>query len=160
MKGALSRGVINIDVKNGVTEIAKPMGVVGAITPVTNPVATPIQNIMCALKGANAVILASHPSAKKTGLEVVKYVHKEMQKLNAPLDLVQCVETPSKDLSQEIMAQADIVVSTGGSVMVKAAYSSGRPALRGFVWAWRPTKRGPSSGSRPWPSRGWGAFTR
>jgi len=129
LKGALSRGIINIDVKTGVTEIAKPMGVIGAITPVTNPVATAINNIMVVLKGGNAVILASHPSAKKTGMEVVRLVREEIDKLKAPLDLVQTVEEPSKDLSQEIMRQADTVVATGGSVMVKAAYSSGKPAL-------------------------------
>ncbi len=129
LKGALSRGIINIDVKTGVTEIAKPMGVIGAITPVTNPVATAINNMMVVLKGGNAVILASHPGAKKTGMEVVRLVREEIDKLKAPLDLVQTVEQPSKDLSQEIMRQADTVIATGGSVMVKAAYSSGKPAL-------------------------------
>jgi sulfoacetaldehyde dehydrogenase len=129
LKGALSRGIINIDVKTGVTEIAKPMGVIGAITPVTNPVATAINNMMVVLKGGNAVILASHPSAKKTGMEVVRLVREEMAKVKAPLDLVQTVEQPSKDLSQEIMRQADTVIATGGSVMVRAAYSSGKPAL-------------------------------
>lgn len=129
LKGALSRGIINIDVKTGVTEIAKPMGVIGAITPVTNPVATAINNMMVVLKGGNAVILASHPGAKKTGMEVVRLVREEINKLKAPLDLVQTVEQPSKDLSQEIMRQADTVIATGGSVMVKSAYSSGKPAL-------------------------------
>ena len=129
LKGALSRGILNIDVKTGVTEIAKPMGVIGAITPVTNPVATAINNMMVVLKGGNAVILASHPGAKKTGMEVVRLVREEIDKLKAPLDLVQTVEQPSKDLSQEIMRQADTVIATGGSVMVKAAYSSGKPAL-------------------------------
>lgn len=129
LNGALSRGIINIDVKTGVTEIAKPMGVIGAITPVTNPVATAINNIMVVLKGGNAVILASHPNAKKTGMEVVRLVRDELHKIKVPLDLVQAVEQPSKDLSQEIMRQADTVIATGGSVMVKAAYSSGKPAL-------------------------------
>jgi len=129
LKGALSRGIININVKTGVTEIAKPMGVIGAITPVTNPVATAINNIMVVIKGGNAVILASHPHAKKTGLEVVRLVREEIDKLKAPLDLVQTVEQPSKDLSQEIMHQADTVIATGGSVMVRSAYSSGKPAL-------------------------------
>ncbi|MFH1933399.1 MAG: aldehyde dehydrogenase family protein [Pseudomonadota bacterium] len=129
LKGALSRGIINIDVKTGVTEIAKPMGVIGAITPVTNPVATSINNIMVVLKGGNAVILANHPGAKNTGKEVVRLVRKEINKLKAPLDLVQAVEQPSKDLSQEIMRQADTVIATGGSAMVRAAYTSGKPAL-------------------------------
>ena len=129
LKGALSRGIISIDVKTGVTEIAKSMGVIGAITPVTNPVATAINNIMVVLKGGNAVILASHPGAKNTGKEVVRLVREEIDKLKAPLDLVQTVEQPSKDLSQEIMCQADTVIATGGSAMVKAAYSSGKPAL-------------------------------
>jgi sulfoacetaldehyde dehydrogenase len=129
LKGALSRGIINIDVTKGVTEIAKPMGVIGAITPVTNPVATAINNMMVVLKGGNAVILASHPGAKKTGMEVVRLVREELDKLKAPLDLVQTVEQPSKDLSQEIMRQADTVIATGGAVMVRAAYSSGKPAL-------------------------------
>jgi len=129
LKGALSRGIIKIDVERGVTEIAKPMGVIGAITPVTNPVATAINNMMVVLKGGNAVILASHPHARKTGMEVVRLVREEMDRLKAPLDLVQTVEEPSKDLSQELMRHADTVIATGGSAMVKAAYSSGKPAL-------------------------------
>ena len=129
LKGALSRGIINIDVKTGVTEIGKPMGVIGAITPVTNPVATSINNIMVVLKGGNAVILATHPRARKTGKEVERVVHEEMKKTGAPLGLVQAIENPSKDLSQELMRQADTVIATGGSAMVRAAYSSGKPAL-------------------------------
>ena len=81
LKGALSRGIIKTDDKTGVTEIAKPMGIIGAITPVTNPVATAINNIMITLKGGNAVILASHPRSKNTGKEVVRVVNKELEKL-------------------------------------------------------------------------------
>jgi sulfoacetaldehyde dehydrogenase len=127
--GAKSVGIIEVNEKTGLTKIAKPKGVVGALIPVTNPEATPIQNIMIALKGANAIILAPHPLGKKTGKEVVHIVHQEMAKVKAPLDLVQCLENPTIELSQELMRQVDVIVATGGQAMVKAAYSSGKPAL-------------------------------
>ncbi|MCL5023091.1 MAG: aldehyde dehydrogenase family protein [Nitrospirae bacterium] len=127
--GAKSVGVIDVDIRTGITQIAKPMGVVAALTPVTNPAATPVNNTMMILKGRNAVILAPHPRGKRTCAETVSLMHHEMTKLGAPLDLVQFLEEPTKELTQELMRQVDLVVATGGPAMVQAAYSSGTPAL-------------------------------
>lgn len=129
LTGARSIGIIEVNEKTGVTKIAKPKGVVGALIPATNPEATPVHNIMIALKGANAIILAPHPRGKKTGQEIMRLARQEMIKVKAPLDLVQCLEHPSIELSQELMRQVDVIVATGGQPMVKAAYSSGKPAL-------------------------------
>lgn len=126
---AKSVGVVEVDEKTGITQIAKPVGVVGALTPLTNPAATPVNKTMMILKGRNAVILAPHPRGKKTCAETVRLVHHEMEKVKAPLDLVQFIREPSKELTQELMRQVDLVVATGGQPMVRAAYSSGRPAL-------------------------------
>ena len=126
---AITVGIIDVDEEKGITQIAKPVGVVGALTPVTNPSATPVNKTMMILKGRNAVILAPHPRAKKTCGEVVRLMHHELAKIKAPLDLVQYLEGPSKELTQELMRQVDLVVATGGQPMVRAAYSSGTPAL-------------------------------
>jgi sulfoacetaldehyde dehydrogenase len=135
LMGAASVGVIKVDAERGVTEIAKPVGVVGAFTPLTNPGATVINNIMIALKGGNAIILAPHPKGDKTCAEVVKAVHGELEKLGAPLDLVQqftlvaADKILSKRRAQELMQGVDLVLVTAGPANVKAAYSSGTPAL-------------------------------
>jgi sulfoacetaldehyde dehydrogenase len=133
--GARSVGVIKVDTERGITEIAKPVGVVGAFTPLTNPGATVINNIMIALKGGNAIILAPHPKGDRTCREAVKAVHVELRKVGAPLDLVQqfSLVTPdkasSKHRAQELMQGVDLVLVTAGLANVKAAYSSGTPAL-------------------------------
>ena len=126
---AKSVGIIKVDEEKGITEIAKPVGVVGALTPVTNPAATPVNKTMMILKGRNAVILAPHPRAKETCGEVVRLMHQELAKVGAPLDLIQYLTEPTKELTQELMRQVDLVVATGGQAMVRAAYSSGTPAL-------------------------------
>jgi len=126
---AKSVGIIDVDEKTGITQIAKPLGVVGALTPVTNPSATPVNKTMMILKGRNAVILAPHPRGKKTCGEVVRLMHNELAKIKAPLDLIQYLNEPTKELTQELMSQVDLVVATGGQPMVRAAYSSGTPAL-------------------------------
>ena len=135
LKGAKSVGVINVDRERGITEIAKPAGIVAALTPLTNPGATPINNIMITLKGRNAVILAPHPKGERTCAEVVRLVHRELAKLDAPLDLVQLFSLQAPDKAQskqranELMRQVDLVLATTGPPSVRAAYSSGTPAL-------------------------------
>ena len=126
---AKSVGIIDINEKTGITQIAKPVGVVGALTPVTNPAATPVNKAMMILKGRNAVILAPHPRGKRTCAEVVRFMHRELSKVDAPPDLIQFISEPTKELTQELMRQVDLVVATGGQPMVRAAYSSGTPAL-------------------------------
>ena len=135
LKGARSMGVIHVDEERGITEFAKPVGVVAAITPVTNPGATVINNILITLKGRNAVILAPHPKGERTCAEAVRLAHEEMAKLGAPLDLVQLFSLKAADKrqsklrAQQLMGEVDIVLVTGGAANVKAAYSSGTPAL-------------------------------
>lgn len=125
-----SVGVIREDPEQGITEIAKPVGVVGAIVGSTNPAATPVNKAMMALKGRNAIIIAPSPKGLETCEVVVELIHRELKKLGAPLNLVQHLPAPiSKELSGELMRQCDLVVATGSASNVKAAYSSGTPAI-------------------------------
>ncbi len=126
---ALSVGVMSEDVATGIVEYAKPVGVVAALIPSTNPEATPINNTMMALKGANSVILAPSPGGANTCALAVEYMHKELAKTGAPLDLVQFLPEPSKEVSFELMRQCDLSVVTGSQKNVQAAYSSGKPAI-------------------------------
>ncbi len=128
LKDKKSVGIIRYLDDQGLVEVAKPMGVVGAIAPVTNPVMTPMHNTMIALKGRNAIIIAPHPSAKKTGVETVKTINAALKAIGAPDNLVQCIEEPSVESSNLLMQMADVCVATGGPGMVKAAYSAGKPA--------------------------------
>jgi succinate-semialdehyde dehydrogenase len=129
LKDKKSVGIIGYDEANGITLVAKPMGVVGAVTPCTNPVVTPMCNAMFALKGRNAIIIAPHPRAKKCGKYVVDLFNTALAKLGAPEGLIQIIEEPSIELTNELMKKADVVVATGGMAMVKSAYSSGKPAF-------------------------------
>jgi len=128
LKDKKSVGIIEYNESTGIALVAKPMGVVGIVTPCTNPVVTPMCNIMFALKGRNSVIVAPHPRAKKCGKYVVDLFNSAIAKLNAPKDLIQIIEEPSIELTNELMKKVDVVVATGGMGMVKAAYSSGKPA--------------------------------
>ncbi len=127
-KNAKSVGVIERDEARGITKYAKPVGVIGALSPVTNPTATPASNTVGILKGRNAVIFAPHPRAKRSCKVVTDFMRQGLRKVGAPEDLIQFIEEPSIPRSQELMRQADLVLATGGAVMVKAAYSSGTPA--------------------------------
>ncbi len=129
IKGVKSVGLIEEDSVKKIKKYAKPVGVVGALTPVTNPTATPGSNALSILKGRNAVIFAPHPKAKKSARLAVDFMRRGLKKIGAPEDLLQVIEEPSIDLTAELMRQADIVVATGGGAMVKAAYSSGSPAF-------------------------------
>ncbi|MCP4755592.1 MAG: aldehyde dehydrogenase family protein [Proteobacteria bacterium] len=121
-------GVIEKNEATGITKYAKPVGVIGALTPVTNPTATCGSNGVGILKGRNAVIFAPHPKAKVPCQLACEFMREGLKKVGAPVDLVQCINEPSIDMSQELMRQVDLVVATGGAPMVKAAYSSGTPA--------------------------------
>ena len=125
---ARSAGLIEVDEAKGLRKYAKPVGVVGALAPVTNPTATPSSNGLSILKGRNAVIFAPHPKAKKSSALAIGFMRAALVKVGAPEDLVQLIEEPSVELTQELMRQVDLVVATGGGTMVKAAYSSGTPA--------------------------------
>jgi sulfoacetaldehyde dehydrogenase len=125
---ARSVGLIEVDEAKGLRKYAKPVGVIGALAPVTNPTATPSSNGLSILKGRNAVIFAPHPKAKKSSALAIGFMRAALAKVGAPEDLVQMIEEPSVELTQELMRQVDLVVATGGGAMVKAAYSSGTPS--------------------------------
>ncbi len=126
--GKQSVGLIEHDVKNKIRKYAKPVGVIGALTPVTNPTATPGSNAVSILKGRNAVIFAPHPTAKKASKLAVDMMRDGLRKVGAPMDLIQIIEEPSIEKTNELMEKADLVMATGGAAMVKAAYSSGTPS--------------------------------
>jgi len=121
-------GLIERDEAKGISKYAKPVGVIGALTPVTNPTATPSSNAVAILKGRNAVIFAPHPRAKKSSALAVQFMREGLKIVGAPLDLIQTVEEPSIEATGELMKKVDLIVATGGAPMVKAAYSSGKPA--------------------------------
>jgi sulfoacetaldehyde dehydrogenase len=125
-----SVGIIEEDKARGVTKWAKPVGVVCAITPSTNPGATPVNKAMMAIKGKNAIIIAASPAGLKTTAKTVDYMRAELKKIGAPEDLVQILPPPaSKDMTQALMQMADLVVATGSQDNVRRAYSSGTPAI-------------------------------
>lgn len=130
LKGARSVGVIAEDPARGLVEIARPVGVVCAVTPSTNPAATPANKIVNALKGRNAVIVAPSPKGWSTCERLVGFIHAEFDRIGAPLDLVQMLPAPVDKVSTlELMRQCDLVVATGSQANVRAAYTSGTPAF-------------------------------
>jgi len=130
LQGAISTGIIAEYPEMGIAEIARPAGVVAAVVPSTNPGATPANNIINALKCGNAIILSPSPKGYSTAARLLEYIHAELQRVGAPLGLVQMLPHPAtKALSTELMKQADLVVVTGSQNNVRAAYSSGTPAL-------------------------------
>ncbi|HEY8521594.1 MAG TPA: aldehyde dehydrogenase family protein [Gammaproteobacteria bacterium] len=128
LKGKKSRGIIGEDPENNLILVAKPMGVVGAVTPVTNPIVTPMCNGMFALKTGNAVIFAPHPKAQKCTEHLTAEFMRIVKSHGGPDNLIQCVRNGSVEKTQELMRSVDVVVATGGPGMVKAAYSSGKPS--------------------------------
>jgi len=124
-----SVGVIEEDPARNIVKIAKPVGVIGALTPSTNPEATPVIKAICAVKGRNSIIVCPHPRAKITNKIIVDKMRDALEKLGAPADLVIAIETPSVEKTNEVLKQCDRVLATGGGPMVQAAYSSGTPAL-------------------------------
>ncbi len=128
LKDKKSVGEISRDPVTNIVEIAKPIGVVGAVTPTTNPIVTPMCNAMFAIKGKNAIVVAPHPRSKKCSAKTVELINERLAELGAPKHLIQVIDEPSIEKTNALMQQADVVVATGGMAMVKAAYSSGKPA--------------------------------
>lgn len=128
LKDKKSRGVIGEDPDSNLVLVAKPMGVVGAVTPVTNPIVTPMCNGMFALKAGNAVIFAPHPKAQQCCELLTDEFMNVVRANGGPEDLVQVVRNGSIDKTKELMQAVDVVVATGGPAMVKSAYSSGKPS--------------------------------
>jgi succinate-semialdehyde dehydrogenase len=128
LKGKKSRGVIGEEPENNLVLVAKPMGVVAAVCPVTNPIATPMCNGMFALKAGNAVIFAPHPKAQKCTEHLTNEFMKIVKAHGGPDNLIQTIKKGSVEKTQDLMRAADVVVATGGGAMVKSAYSSGKPS--------------------------------
>ncbi len=122
-------GVIEEDEANGYTRIAEPIGVAAAVVPTTNPTSTAIFKALLCLKTRNGLILSPHPRAKNCTIEAAKTVLKAAVEAGAPKDIIAWIETPSVEISAMLMKEADIILATGGPAMVKAAYSSGKPAI-------------------------------
>jgi len=129
LRGKKSRGMLRRDDSTGITEFAKPMGIVAAITPCTNPIVTPMSNAMFALKAGNAIIITPHHKSIKSSTKTVELMNRALFELNMPEHLIQILDIQSRENTQALISSADVVVATGGSSMVRAAYSSGRPAL-------------------------------
>lgn len=128
LKGVKSIGIISDDEETGIIEIAKPVGVVGAIQPTTNPQVTPMANAMSAIKGRNTIIIAPHPRSKQITEDLVAAWNKILKDLGAPDNVIQVVEETSVERSGLLMKNVDVIVATGGPGIVKAAYSSGKPS--------------------------------
>jgi len=130
LRGAKSVGVISEDAATGIVEIARPVGVVCAITPSTNPGATPANKIINALKARNAVIVAPSPKGWSTCARLVEFIDTQLSKVGAPEGLVQLLPSPvTKQSTAELMRLCDLVVATGSQANVRAAYASGTPAF-------------------------------
>ncbi len=130
LSDAKSVGVISEDPVRGIIEIARPVGVVGAITPSTNPVATPTNKVMNALKGRNAIILAPSPRGEAVCEELVAFFQDALERVGAPRDLVQKLPKPvNKADTETLMKSVDLIVATGSQNNIRSAYSSGTPAV-------------------------------
>jgi sulfoacetaldehyde dehydrogenase len=123
-----SVGVIDEIPEKGIVKYAKPAGVIAGLLPVTNPVVTMVAMAINALKCGDAVIFSPHPASRRTALETNRILRAALKKEGAPEDCIQCIERPSIPLAQELMSICDLTIATGGAAMVKAAYSSGKPA--------------------------------
>ncbi len=130
LKGVKTVGVISEDKPKGIIEIAKPVGIVGAVIPATNPAATPVNNILNAVKGRNSIIISPSPVGLKVFKELLSYINKELEKIDAPKNLIQTFNVPiTKDLTNELMKNVDLVIVTGSQNNVKEAAKSGTPAI-------------------------------
>lgn len=122
-------GVIDEDKVFGITKIAEPIGLVAAVIPTTNPTSTAIFKTLISLKTRNGIIISPHPRAKKSTIEAAKVVLEAAVKAGAPEGIIGWIDVPSLEMTNLLMKEADIILATGGPAMVKAAYSSGKPAL-------------------------------
>ena len=128
-KNVKTCGVIEQDDVFGTVKIAEPIGVIAAVIPTTNPTSTAIFKTLLALKTRNGIIISPHPRAKKSTIEASKIVLEAAVKAGAPEDIIAWIDVPSLEMTNTVMREADIILATGGPGMVKAAYSSGKPAL-------------------------------
>ena len=128
-KNSKTCGVIEEDNAYGIKKIAEPIGVIAAVIPTTNPTSTAIFKTLLALKTRNGIIISPHPRAKKSTIEAAKVVLEAAVEAGAPENIISWVDEPSLELTNMLMQEADIILATGGPGMVKAAYSSGKPAI-------------------------------
>ena len=128
-KNTKTCGVLEEDKVYGIRKIAEPIGLVAAVIPTTNPTSTAIFKTLLALKTRNAIIISPHPRAKGCTIEAAKVVLEAAIKAGAPEGIIGWIDVPSLELTNQVMRDADIILATGGPGMVKAAYSSGKPAL-------------------------------
>lgn len=128
-KNTKTCGVIEEDSAFGMKKVAEPIGVVAAVIPTTNPTSTAIFKTLVCLKTRNGIIISPHPRAKKSTIEAAKIVLEAAVKAGAPEGIIGWIDVPSLDMTNLLMQEADIILATGGPGMVKAAYSSGKPAL-------------------------------
>lgn len=129
LKDKKSVGVIGYDEKAHLAFVAKPKGIMCSVAPCTNPNVTAVFNAAYALKGRNVLIVAPHPRAKKTTLHTIEIMNEALARAGAPENLLQCIAEPSIELTQLLMQASDVIIATGGTAMVRSAYSSGHPAF-------------------------------
>jgi sulfoacetaldehyde dehydrogenase len=128
MRNAKTCGLIEEDKALGIRNFAKPIGVIANVVPCTNPESTICCLALSTLKTRNAQIVSPHPRTPKTSYETVQHVRKALDKIGAPVDLVQCIKHTSHEKTQELMANCDFAVATGGAALVKVVYAAGKPA--------------------------------
>ena len=128
-KNAKTCGIIKEDKANGIRIVAEPLGIIAGVIPTTNPTSTAIFKALIALKTRNGIIFSPHPRAKACTIAAAKLVLEAAVKAGAPEDIIGWIDVPSLELTNLLMQSADTILATGGPGMVKAAYSSGKPAL-------------------------------
>ncbi len=129
MKGKKSRGIIRYDEEAGIVEVGKPMGVICAATPCTNPIVTPMCNAMFAVKGGNTIIIAPHPRSVKCTAKIKELYDAELTKMGVPTDIFLVLDIEGVEDTINLMKTCDVVIATGGEAMVKSAYSCGKPSF-------------------------------
>ena len=122
-------GIIEEDKSYGYTKVAEPIGLIAAVIPTTNPTSTAIFKTLICLKTRNGIIISPHPRAKKSTIEAAKIVYEAAVKAGAPENIIGWIDVPSLELTNMLMKSSDTILATGGPGMVRAAYSSGKPAL-------------------------------
>ena len=128
-KNTKTCGIIEEDKAFGIKKVAEPIGVIAAVIPTTNPTSTAIFKCLLALKTRNAIIISPHPRAKNSTIAAAKLILEAAVKAGAPEGIIDWIDVPSLEMTNTVMKEADIILATGGPGMVRAAYSSGKPAL-------------------------------
>ena len=128
-KNTKTCGVVEEDKQNGIIKIAEPIGLIAAVIPTTNPTSTAIFKILISLKTRNGIIISPHPRAKESTIYTAKILLEAAIKAGAPKNIIGWIDMPTLELSNMVMKEADLILATGGPGMVKAAYSSGKPAI-------------------------------